>query len=30
MEDEMQKLTDKYIKQVDSICEGKTKDIMEL
>ncbi|MEG0768677.1 MAG: ribosome recycling factor [Ruthenibacterium sp.] len=30
LEDEMQKLTDKYIKQVDSICEGKTKDIMEL
>ncbi len=30
LETETQKLTDKFIKEVDSVCEKKTKEIMEL
>lgn len=30
LETETQKLTDKFIKEIDSICESKTKEIMEL
>ena len=30
LEDELQKLTDKYIKEVDAVCEKKTKEVMEL
>lgn len=29
-EEEMQKLTDKYIKELDSICDAKMKEIMEI
>lgn len=29
-EEETQKLTDKYVKEVDAICEAKTKEIMEI
>ena len=29
-EDSIQKITDKYIKQVDEILEGKEKDLMEV
>ena len=29
-EEEMQKLTDKYVKQVDKACEEKNKEIMEI
>ena len=29
-EDKMQKITDKYIKEVDAVCEKKTKEVMEL
>lgn len=28
MEDELQKMTDKYIKEVDSAVEAKTKEVM--
>jgi len=30
LEDEMQKLTDRYIKEIDSMCAAKTKEIMEV
>ncbi|HJD21523.1 MAG TPA: ribosome recycling factor [Candidatus Gemmiger faecigallinarum] len=30
LEDETQKLTDKFVKQVDAICEEKNKEIMEV
>ena len=30
LEDKMQKITDKYIKEVDAVCEKKTKEVMEL
>jgi ribosome recycling factor len=30
LEDDIQKLTDKKIKEIDKMCEAKTKDIMEL
>lgn len=30
LEDKMQKVTDKYIKEVDKICEAKNKEIMEI
>ena len=30
LEDEMQKLTDKKTKEIDKMCEAKTKEIMEL
>lgn len=29
-EDKIQKITDKYIKNIDSICEEKTKELMEI
>ncbi len=29
-EDEMQKLTDRYIKEIDGMCASKTKEIMEV
>ena len=30
LEDKIQKITDKYIKEVDAVCEKKTKEVMEL
>ena len=30
LEDKIQKSTDKYIKEVDAVCEKKTKEVMEL
>jgi len=30
LEEEMQKITDKYIKKVDGVCEDKIKEIMEI
>jgi ribosome recycling factor len=30
LEDQAQKLTDKFIKEIDKICEAKTKEIMEI
>ncbi len=30
LEDEMQKLTDRYIKEIDAMCASKTKEIMEV
>ena len=30
LEDETQKLTDKYVKQIDEICANKNKEIMEV
>ena len=30
LEEETQKLTDKYVKQVDEICANKNKEIMEV
>ena len=30
METDVQKLTDKYTKEIDKICEAKNKEIMEL
>lgn len=30
LEDEMQKVTDKFIKEVDKVCEEKIKEIMEI
>lgn len=30
LEEETQKLTDKYVKEVDKICDAKTKEIMEI
>ena len=30
LEEKIQKITDKYIKEVDAVCEKKTKEVMEL
>ena len=30
LEDEMQKVTDKFVKEVDKVCEEKIKEIMEI
>ena len=30
LEDEMQKITDKFVKEIEKICESKNKEIMEL
>lgn len=30
LEEKFQKTTDKFIKEIDSVCEGKTKEIMEI
>ncbi|MEG0896964.1 MAG: ribosome recycling factor [Ruthenibacterium sp.] len=30
LEESMQKITDKYTKEVDKICESKNKEIMEI
>jgi ribosome recycling factor len=30
LEDQAQKLTDKFVKEIDKICEAKTKEIMEI
>ena len=30
LEDEMQKLTDKFVKEIDKVCDGKNREIMEI
>ena len=30
LEEKIQKITDKFIKEVDAVCEKKTKEVMEL
>ena len=30
LEEETQKMTDKFVKKIDSICEDKNKEIMEV
>ena len=30
LEEEMQKITDKFVKQIDKDCEAKNKEIMEI
>ena len=30
LEEEVQKITDKFVKQIDSICADKNKEIMEV
>ncbi|MDD2993025.1 MAG: ribosome-recycling factor, partial [Pygmaiobacter sp.] len=30
LEEEMQKVTDKFIKKIDQVCEDKIKEIMEI
>ena len=30
LEEEMQKITDKFVKEIDKACEAKNKEIMEI